>query len=232
MNPPSSPPGASRRFDPPSGFRMGPDRRFGPGLLARASPGPIQQPPGASRRFDPPSGFRMGPDRRFGPGLLARASPGPIQQPPGASRRQSKLPCAPSAHFGEFRLVVTDCERGESPLSHIPPKSPAANQRFAAICFLRARKFALNRRDAWSAGLRPASRGSAKPAPTTLATWSAGLRPASRGSANTCTDDAAPRQSHGLERRSLTGIARERETRTAAAAPPQCEGRRAAYRSA
>ena len=41
---------------------------------------------------------------------------------------------------------------------------------------------------AWSAGLRPASRGSAKPAPTTLrpptlTAWSAGLRPASRGSA-------------------------------------------------
>ena len=40
----------------------------------------------------------------------------------------------------------------------------------------------------WSAGLRPASRGSAKPAPTTppptnLTAWSAGLRPASRGSA-------------------------------------------------
>ena len=82
---------------------------------------------------------------------------------------QSKLPRAPEAHFGEFRLVVTNCERGESPLSHIPPKSPAANQRFAAICFLRARKYpiALNRRDAWSAGLRPASRVSAKPAPTT-----------------------------------------------------------------
>ena len=42
-------------------------------------------------------------------------------------------------------------------------------------------------RPAWSAGLRPASRGSAKRAPTTLAPpisrWSAGLRPASHGSA-------------------------------------------------
>ena len=53
-----------------------------------------------------------------------------------------------------------------------------------------------------SAGLRPASRGSAKPAPTTLA------MPISR-----------------LERRSLTGIARERETSADDTAPCQRECR-------
>ena len=78
----------------------------------------------------------------------------------------------------------------------------------------------------WSAGLRPASRGSAKPAPTTLAppisrgapvsdrhragarnphqrrwpanlTWSAGLRPASRGSAKPAPTTLAPPISRG-----------------------------------
>ena len=103
----------------------------------------------------------------------------------------------------------------------------------------------------WSAGLRPASRGSAKLAPTTptprqshackpthrqphriTGTWSAGLRPASRGSAKPApTTLATPisrlrthapptPQNHGdMERRSPTGIARERETRTDNARP-------------
>ena len=51
------------------------------------------------------------------------------------------------------------------------------------------------------AGLRPASRGSAKPAPTTLR-----------------------HPNLTVERRSPTGIARERETRTNDAAPPQSHG--------
>ena len=125
----------------------------------------------------------------------------------------------------------------------------------------------------WSAGLRPASRGSAKPAPTTLRHANLTVeRRSPTGIARereTRTNDAAPRQSHGgapvsdrhraaretrtmatpisrlgapvsdrhragarnlhrrrwprqshgLERRSLTGIARERETRTDDAAP-------------
>ena len=41
-------------------------------------------------------------------GEIPRPPPGP----PSASRRKSKLPCAPSARGGEFRLIVTDCERG------------------------------------------------------------------------------------------------------------------------
>ena len=75
---------------------------------------------------------------------------------------------------------------------------------------------------AWSAGLRPASRGSAKPAPTTLATpisrRSAGLRPASRGSAKPAPTTLRP-ANLTAERRSPTGIARERETRTDDAGP-------------
>ena len=87
---------------------------------------------------------------------------------------------------------------------------------------------------AWSAGLRPASRGSAKPAPTTLR--HANLTPAndvspicveSRGrlgerrppvgtAGRSPANDVSPTaQNHGdMERRSPTGIARERETRT------------------
>ena len=54
--------------------------------------------------------------------------------------------------------------------------------------------------------------------------------PASRGSAR--TDDHWPRQSHGQERRSPTGIARERETRTDDAAPRQSHGWSAGLRPA
>ena len=96
----------------------------------------------------------------------------------------------------------------------------------------------------WSAGLRPASRGSAKPAPTTPRPANLTVeRRSPTGIARereTCTDVAAPRQSHGgapvsdrhraaarnlhrrtprhanltVERRSPTGIARQRETCT------------------
>ena len=95
-------------------------------------------------------------------------------------------------------------------------------------------------------GLRPASRGSAKPAPTTPPP--ANLTPTNpriptaqnhvmerrspTGIARqreTRTNDPAPRQSgrkfsHGLERRSPTGIARERETCTDDAALRQSHG--------
>ena len=68
---------------------------------------------------------------------------------------------------------------------------------------------------AWSAGLRPASRGSAKPAPTTLAPPISRLR----------THASPTAQNHGdMERRSPTGIARERETRTNNTAPRQSHG--------
>ena len=82
-----------------------------------------------------------------------------------------------------------------------------------------------------SAGLRPASRGSAKPAPTTRsapplvtpAKRSAGLRPASRGSAKpaptTLPHPSNPRHARETERRSPTGIARERETSRQRATP-------------
>ena len=68
-------------------------------------------------------------------------------------------------------------ERGESPLSHIPP-GHAGSERSSLPLFLRAQQYAnhaesrghgapVSDRHRWSAGLRPASRGSAKPAPTT-----------------------------------------------------------------
>ena len=62
----------------------------------------------------------------------------------------------------------------------------------------------------WSAGLRPASRGSAKPAPTTPPPTN--LTPANPRIANRA-------ESRDMERRSPTGIARERETRPNDAGP-------------
>ena len=47
---------------------------------------------------------------------------------------RTATPSRAGAHFGEFRFVVSFCERA-NPLSHFPPKSRAANQRFAAILF-------------------------------------------------------------------------------------------------
>ena len=83
-------------------------------------------------------------------------------------------------------------------------------------------------RHRWSAGLRPASRGSAKPAPTTLRpTPIPHGAPASDrhrcGSAKPAPTTLR-RQSH-MERRSPTGIARERETRTDDGAPYRREWR-------
>ena len=95
----------------------------------------------------------------------------------------------------------------------------------------------------WSAGLRPASRGSAKPAPTTprhanltAANPRIANRAESRGHGAPVSDRhrAGARNPHRrhrappisrLERRSPTGIARERETRTDDTAPCQRECR-------
>ena len=96
-----------------------------------------------------------------------------------------------------------------APLSHFPPDH-AGSERSSLPLFLRARQYATRAESRGhgapasspGGGLRPASRGSAKPAPTTppptnltaandispicaesRRQWSAGLRPASRGSA-------------------------------------------------
>ena len=61
----------------------------------------------------------------------------PAPEPPGASRRESQLPPHIAYGVGAARLILSAaascdssllfCERGESPLSHIPPKTRAAN---------------------------------------------------------------------------------------------------------
>ena len=90
-----------------------------------------------------------------------------------------------------FDLRCRFVKGGVPPFHTFPPVMRAPNLRFAAILFFR-----LLGGNGWSAGLRPASRGSAKPAPTTLAPpisrWSAGLRPASRGSAKPAPTTLAP----------------------------------------
>ena len=79
----------------------------------------------------------LGPDRGFSPCFLAQGSPGPIRQPPGASRRNrnSLARLRRAAASSDWSLPF--CERGESPLSHFPPNSPAANG-VRCHCFFRA----------------------------------------------------------------------------------------------
>ena len=104
--------------------------------------------------------------------------------------------------------------KGENPPFHTFPRTRRQRTEFAAICFFRAQLTAAHTR--WcrrqgNADLRSASRGSAKPAPTTLAP------PISRPR----THASPTAQNHGdMERRSPTGIARERETRTNDATTP------------
>ena len=143
-------------------------------------------------------------------------SPGtaePPSEPPGASRRQSKLPCAPQAHCGEFRLVVTDCERGESPLSHFLPNPRPANRVRCHLFFARTRQYATTCEsrghgapvsDRHRAGARNPHRRRRPPPISRLRTH------------------ASPTaQNYGyMERRSPTGIARERETCTDDAGHP------------
>ena len=50
---------------------------------------------------------------------------------------ESKLPRAPKAHFGEFRLVVSFCERGGAPLSHFPPGQAGSEPEVRRHCFSR-----------------------------------------------------------------------------------------------
>ena len=176
--------------------------------------------------------------------------------------------------------------KGENPPFHTFPRTRRQRTEFAAICFFRAQLTAAHTR--WcrrqgNADLRSASRGSAKPAPTTLppANLTAAnprianraesrehgapvsdrhrgereTRPnntaphqSSRGSAKPKPAPTTPRhrQSHGckpthrqprritgsVERRSPTGIARERETRPNDPTPRQSHGWSAGLRPA
>ena len=104
-----------------------------------------------------------------------------------------------------FDLRCRFVKGGVPPFHTFPPVMRAANLRFAAILFFR-----LLGGNGWSAGLRPASRGSAKPAPTTPrpANLTVERRPPDR-------HRAGARNQRRRRCRSLTGIARERETSTA-----------------
>ena len=81
---------------------------------------------------------------RFGNGALPGQHPkpevtrrkSPASEPPGASRREPKLPGAPAARGGEFRLVVSFCERGAvAPLSHFPPGYAGNEPEVRCHCF-------------------------------------------------------------------------------------------------
>ena len=114
-----------------------------------------------------------------------------------------------------FDLRCRFVKGGVPPFHTFPPVMRAANLRFAAILFFR-----LLGGNGWSAGLRPASRGSA--APTTLR--HANLTEERRSPTGIAREretrtDNAGHANLTVERRSPTGIARERETRTDNAGP-------------
>ena len=110
--------------------------------------------------------------------------------------------------------------KGENPPFHTFPRTRRQRTEFAAICFFRALGSTPPRK--WSAGLRPASRGSAKPAPTTPPPTN--LTPTNPRIANRAKSRRA--WSAQFSRWGPpTGIARQRETRTDDPAPRQSHGR-------
>ncbi len=71
--------------------------------------------------------------------------PGRVRPPPATARRFAPAIETPLRAFGALRRVPIGPYRlvkGGHPLSHFPPKSLAANQRFAAIRLLRGRQYA------------------------------------------------------------------------------------------
>ena len=92
---------------------------------------------------------------------------------------------------GEHRYGAAGRLTVPPPFPTSPPVTRVANRRFATIVFARSavrhpRRIA----GTWSAGLRPASRGSAKPAPTTL-------RPANLTAANGVSPICVESRGHG-----------------------------------
>ena len=124
--------------------------------------------------------------------------------------------------------VSPACRRGErtDPIMWVPAAQPPALHTRRSNT---ARRVLPRAARAWSAGLRPASRGSAKPAPMTPAAnvspaphhavgvngpRSCGFRPHIALHTRTVPTETHAAKGSGLERRSPTGIARERETCT------------------
>ena len=129
----------------------------------------------------------------------------------GCADQRSAFPCLPFAPRPEG-------ER-ENPPFHTFPRNRRQRTEFAAICLLRARQYTTRAESRWSAGLRPASRGSAKPAPTTLRPANLTAANAYRRSALNRGDGGAPvsdRHRAGArnppQRRCAPPISRERTT--------------------
>ena len=163
---------------------------------AKPAPRPVERPPTGIASAKPER-----PVERWTPTGIARERETRTNDPWSAGQLSRWGP--PTGIARERETRTNDPIRNDSPLGTYPSRT----------------------RWRGSAGLRPASRGSAKPAPTTRGALasSPGLRPASRGSAKPAptTPEMTPLATRPLkdpmarpERRSPTGIARERETRT------------------
>ena len=147
------------------------------------------------------------------PASRGSAKPAPMMPAANGARARGRLGTPTSGQFS--RWGPADRHRGPAgrEIAHRQPRRSAGT--------------------AWSAGLRPASRGSAKPAPMTPAANGARARgrlgtpdlwpvlpvgagrPAPRpGGPRDRASPTAKKRGDGLERRSPTGIARERETCT------------------
>ena len=147
-------------------------------------------------------------ERSEPPSRTARRFAPAIETPLRACGARRRVP------IGRYLFV-----KGENPPFHTFPRTRRQRTEFAAICFFRAQLTAAHTR--WcrrqgNADLRSASRGSAKPAPTTL--------PPANLTACEPTHRQPRRISGSVERRSPTGIARQRETRPNDPTPRQSHG--------
>ena len=167
---------------------QGPDGAWSAGQLSRWGPPTGIARERETRTNDPWSaGLRPASRGSAKPAPTTRGAPVSDRHRAGA-RNPHRRPVerrSPTGIARERETRTDDPIRDSSPLGAYPLKDPMARERRSPTGIAWERETSAD--DAWSAGLRPASRGSAKPAPTTRGALASspggGLRPASRGSA-------------------------------------------------
>ena len=205
-------------------------RRRLPSLALKGSPQSYRSAPETSR-YRPRRALRgwgSSPEEAGDSGKASR-EPHPRTArrfaPPPGELAQIETPSRAGARFGEFRFVVFFVKGGNprgNPLSRFPPKTRAANRRFAAILFF-ARLNGLSR---WNTSAHPHSRSGLErrlePAPA------AELRHAIQPHHGNGVEPLPGEPGRPGGRRSL----RLSPTPTAGSTPPATAGRRGCGRAA